>query len=328
MKTRPSGLAALALALPLLPAAAHALASPWAEHSQVRARLLTARAVAVPGETLLAGVEFRLAPGWHAYWKNSGDAGFAPRFDFSRSAGVALAEGLWPAPRRFQIPGGLQALGYEGEVIYPVRLALAGSGAASGVTLRADLDYVVCAEECVPYRDRLELDQPLAAAAADDPPVAGPLDAALARVPAAAASTRLRPRAALRREAGGGLELELLLQGARPGAAGADLFLDASDTFDAGQPAVATSPAGLRFTVPLSLKRADQPPPETLDVAWTATGLADPAPAAVSGSSTAALTAPVATRPWMLVLPLLLVVLVFLWLARARARAAASPHPS
>ena len=37
-----------------------------------------------------AGIEIRLKPGWHTYWRYPGDAGVPPRFDF---AGIAERQG-------------------------------------------------------------------------------------------------------------------------------------------------------------------------------------------------------------------------------------------
>ena len=33
-----------------------------------------------PGTPFRVGLHFRLAPGWHTYWRNPGDAGVAPDF--------------------------------------------------------------------------------------------------------------------------------------------------------------------------------------------------------------------------------------------------------
>ena len=134
---------------------------------------------------------FRLSPGWHVYWKNSGDAGFPPTATFQPAAVLGTPEILWPTPRRFDLPGDLVAFGYEGEVVYPVRAeikaaapAAATAGTTSDVTapqapqeilhITADLDYLVCQVDCVPFRYTLALDQPLG-----DKPVADPATATI-----------------------------------------------------------------------------------------------------------------------------------------------------
>jgi hypothetical protein len=133
-------------------------------------RLVAARGAAPaatagdPGGRIDLGLELELAPGWHVYWKNSGDAGYPPRLDFSRTPALAGAELLYPAPRRYDLPGGLVSFGYEQHVIYPIaptspisaRLAAAGGERLPPVLAR--LDYLVCRAECIPHTAELSLD--------------------------------------------------------------------------------------------------------------------------------------------------------------------------
>ena len=69
--------------------------------------------------TLRAGVEVRLKPGWHTYWRYPGDAGVPPRFDFAGSQNVKSVDVLWPAPQPIREQG-LIAIGYISDVIWPV----------------------------------------------------------------------------------------------------------------------------------------------------------------------------------------------------------------
>src|SRR5262245_21594222 len=119
-------MALLALLL-LLPASARGAASPWAENEQSRVRLVTPWRVAPRQGELRLGLHFTLAPGWHVYWKNSGDAGFPPVVVFRPAPGLGGTELLWPAPERFELPGDLVAFGYQNEVVYPVRAQVSGA---------------------------------------------------------------------------------------------------------------------------------------------------------------------------------------------------------
>ena len=40
----------------------------------------------------MAALQLDLAPGWKTYWRQPGDSGLAPRFDFSQSEGVQTVE--------------------------------------------------------------------------------------------------------------------------------------------------------------------------------------------------------------------------------------------
>src|SRR5258708_19666146 len=106
-----------------LPPTAAAAASPWATNPQSQVRLVSAARVAPRRSELRLGVQFRLAPRWHVYWKNSGDAGFAPMVTFSPWPGLAPAELLWPAPQRYELPGGLEAFGYAADAPPPAHAA-------------------------------------------------------------------------------------------------------------------------------------------------------------------------------------------------------------
>jgi suppressor for copper-sensitivity B len=272
-------------ALPLAPHRATAVAGPWESNPQSRVQLITPWTVAprpsAPDAELRLGVHFKLAPGWHVYWKNSGDAGFPPVVDFAKTAGLAKAELLWPAPQRFELRGGLVAFGYETEVVYPVRATLApAAGKTSGDRLRlsADLDYLVCEVDCVPYRYTLTADQPLGAAPVPDPATAPLVDAWWSRLPVPA--DRLPGVATdgvLEPPAGGtpgAPVLEVRVRGAKPAPGTAPgLFLETHETFDAGRPEVRTTDGGVVFRVPLKPHEAGKPLPQSTAFAWTVTGL-------------------------------------------------------
>jgi len=174
------------------------------------------------------------------------------------------AEIAFPAPHRFRLPGGLEAIGYEGEVVYPL---LTDVAAETRGNLRAAVDYVACAVECIPFHDELQLTL--------DPADAGGADEQLlrqwlARVPRARADVALAAR--LRYSTAPRPELEIELAG--PPLAGADpeLFLEPSTGATFG-PAVRNDRGeAMVFRAPVLPETAGRPP-LTLRVAWTVTGL-------------------------------------------------------
>ena len=74
-------------ALPALTAEALAATGPWFETPEGKVRLVSARAVAAPDGNPALGLEFALAPGWHVYWRNAGDAGYPPDLPAFNSMG-------------------------------------------------------------------------------------------------------------------------------------------------------------------------------------------------------------------------------------------------
>jgi DsbC/DsbD-like thiol-disulfide interchange protein len=101
-----------------------------------------------------AGIEIRLKPGWHTYWRYPGDAGVPPRFDFAGSRNVKALTVLWPAPQRIPEQG-LSAIGYAKDVILPL-LVVPQDGAAP-ITLRLKVEYAVCEKLCVPAQGTAQL---------------------------------------------------------------------------------------------------------------------------------------------------------------------------
>ncbi len=110
-----------------------------------------------------AGLEIRLAPGWHTYWRSPGEAGLPPRIDWQGSANLSHTDIAWPAPKRLSIDG-LQGYVYEAHVLLPIVLTLGRPGGP--VALRAAVTYGVCKEVCVPYSARFDLALPAGVAGA------------------------------------------------------------------------------------------------------------------------------------------------------------------
>jgi len=84
-------------------------ASPWETVPHGAARLIAgATHKSADDVWLRAGIEIRLDPGWHTYWRYPGESGVPPRFDFTGSENVESVTVLWPAPKR---PGLLIRIG-------------------------------------------------------------------------------------------------------------------------------------------------------------------------------------------------------------------------
>jgi DsbC/DsbD-like thiol-disulfide interchange protein len=146
-------LAACAIAM-LLGAPAHADdASPWVEDSYSGLRLI-AGANPSGAESLRAGIEIKMQPAWHTYWRYPGDSGVPPRFSFSGSDNVAAVKVFYPAPQTFTDAAGT-TIGYKGNVILPLRVFPRQKD--KPVTLRGKIDYAVCEKLCVLVEAHVEL---------------------------------------------------------------------------------------------------------------------------------------------------------------------------
>lgn len=129
-------------------------ASPWVERPQARLRLISATTAVGQASTLLLGLEIVQKSPWKIYWRSPGDAGTPPVLDWRGSVNLARAEVAWPVPQRFTVSS-IETVGYAGTVVFPLHLRPETPGAP--VVLALALEYLTCAEICVPERASFSL---------------------------------------------------------------------------------------------------------------------------------------------------------------------------
>jgi DsbC/DsbD-like thiol-disulfide interchange protein/cytochrome c biogenesis protein CcdA len=173
----------------MLCAATAAAAFPGTVRGQHHsARLLFEGATIAPGRPLTAAFVITPDPGWHIYWQNPGESGYAPSVRWTAAGDLAAGPLLHPLPRRLVL-GGISSNVHEGETILLEELRLGAKASAGPLRPVADLDLLVCsATTCVPDGTRLAGDLSVGDGAPD--PRQAPLFA--------------RARAALPRAAGHG----------------------------------------------------------------------------------------------------------------------------
>ena len=202
------------------PHGAVAAATGWVGDDHAAARLITAVEATGSGPTVDAGLEIRLAPGWHAYWRSPGDAGIPPSIDWAGSGNLARTEIAWPAPARLSLQGFETAV-YEHHVVLPITLTLARPGAP--LKLHAAVSYAACAEVCVPYSATFDLALPAGMAL---PGPEAPLIAdARAHVPDGLAAARLELLSATVTSTGPDTALIIRLRAADASFYAPDLFV-------------------------------------------------------------------------------------------------------
>ena len=124
-----------------------ATAAARAAHTQVS--LLLPANPAAPGTTLLVGVNLKMDPGWHTYWKNPGESGIATRIDWQLPPGVTAGEIQWPLPQVLP-PAEVTTYGYHEDVVLLVPLTLAADLKPGPLVLRAEVSWLECQDQCVP----------------------------------------------------------------------------------------------------------------------------------------------------------------------------------
>lgn len=125
----------------------------------VHAELIANVTAIEPGKPLRLGVRFVIDPGWHIYWKNSGDVGYATSVEWNLPEGFTAGPLQWPAPERMEADS-LISYGYEGSVILSSEIeppeTLEGP-----VELGARADWLMCRESCIPGGEDLTLSLPV-----------------------------------------------------------------------------------------------------------------------------------------------------------------------
>jgi thiol:disulfide interchange protein DsbD len=144
-----SSIALLLLACLAAPTLAQARQSARQITSHTTAALISETDTYKPGQPLRIGLQLTIAPGWHTYWLNPGDAGAPPTLDVSGDVTGAQAGPIaYPTPTREQ-DGPFTSFVYQNRVLLPVTVT--PSAQATGpLRLQAHASWLVCEKLCVP----------------------------------------------------------------------------------------------------------------------------------------------------------------------------------
>ncbi len=121
------------------------------ERPQLRAELRLAA-----GDPVVAALTFRLAEGWHLYWKNPGDSGLPPEVAWTLPPGWVAEPLRFPVPRALR-QGEAVDFGYEGTVTFLATLRPPTGERSADLVFTAALDWLVCKESCVADRGVLSV---------------------------------------------------------------------------------------------------------------------------------------------------------------------------
>ena len=115
---------------------------------KVHARLVAEDKAVAPGGTVTVALEEKIAPAWHTYWKNPGDAGAPTEIQWNLPPGWKAGPIQWPRPKRLPV-GPLMDYGYEGTPWLLTTLT-APADASGTVTVKAQASWLVCEKICIP----------------------------------------------------------------------------------------------------------------------------------------------------------------------------------
>ena len=227
-----------------------AASSDWASEAHGAARLISAVEATGSSAQLDLGLQLRLTPGWHTYWRTPGDAGIAPAIDWSGSENLAHAEIAWPAPRRLPAIAGLETVGYEDGVVLPVTVTPTHPGAP--LHLHAEVDYASCKNVCIPYHASLDLVLPpgLARPGPEAPLIA----AARAAVPDDAAAAQFKLLGAVVGPGKRGATLSVRVASMGTPLRAPDLFVEGLAKGSPGRPVTELADTGRMATIRVPIR--------------------------------------------------------------------------
>ncbi len=143
--------------------APHVFSQSYQGKQLVRTELLADTNAIVPGKPFTVGLLLRMAPGWHTYWKFSGDAGLPTELKWKLPPGWKIGDVQWPIPLKTIDPGDIQTYGYVDEVLLMQEITPAAKIENSTIKLVADASWLVCEKICIPGGATLQMELPVSA---------------------------------------------------------------------------------------------------------------------------------------------------------------------
>ncbi|VAX07894.1 hypothetical protein MNBD_ALPHA03-297 [hydrothermal vent metagenome] len=137
-------------------ASANNISSSWIIDQYTKSRLFVG-GYDKEKKRLYLGWQITLKDGWKTYWRSPGDAGLPPRWTWTENRNIQKITVTWPAPKLLHIFG-MDTYVYYHEVILPINLQV--SDVTKPTSIALNLEYMICAEICIPKEGRYRLDIP------------------------------------------------------------------------------------------------------------------------------------------------------------------------
>ena len=139
----------------LLAGTAQADTAPSAGAPNHIATQLLAEGPAAPGGTVTLAIAMNPVPGWHGYWLNPGDAGYAMRLAWHLPEGAKAGDPQYPVPQTLVLAGLMNHV-YTRDYAVLVPFDVPPSVAGSSLPISVDAEWLACSDQtCVPEKATL-----------------------------------------------------------------------------------------------------------------------------------------------------------------------------
>ena len=109
-----------------------------------------------PGQEIVIAARFLIAPKWHMYWENPGDAGLPTEVAFKASVGTIEPQPQ-PGPKKFVAFGDIVGFGYEKELLLSAKFKVPEIVPKQGITVSIHGEWLACLNSCIPGQDDIAL---------------------------------------------------------------------------------------------------------------------------------------------------------------------------
>ncbi len=142
---------------------------PQVRDGEVAARLVSPFASVEPGQKVPVGVRFEIDDGWHTYWRNPGDTGQTTYVSWELPDGAVVGDLRWPYPEIYR-NAHLVDFTYSHEVTLYADITVPKTWpVGQSFPISASVDWLMCADICIPGSATLSLELPVATRASTDP---------------------------------------------------------------------------------------------------------------------------------------------------------------
>jgi len=197
-----------------------------------------------PGQPFRVALKIKMAPEWHTYYLNPGDAGQATQIKWKLPAGFTAGPIQWPVPQRMDFQG-IASYVYEDEVLLIQQITPPKSlKPGTAVKLGAHCTWLLCSTGCVPQSSDLSISLQVGAKAVKSQSGAAQIEAAWQALPAVVSS--IQPAASIT-----GKAVTVLFTGL-PEATKVQFIPADVDSFGANEPTFSGKSGELLMSLPLT----------------------------------------------------------------------------
>ena len=129
-------------------------------NDHVEVKLLCDYQSITAGQNFRIGVQFKLEPEWHIYWRNAGDSGLPPSVKWELPNGFSLKELDWPLPDRL-VTSDIATYIYHDTIVLLYEISAPDKIGDKEITLSANVDWLICKESCIPGNQKITLQLPV-----------------------------------------------------------------------------------------------------------------------------------------------------------------------